>query len=254
MVLVDGIYCPYVGHTCTRFLDEEHDVCQRYAPEVLCEGRLAHRRFCIDVYEYPNLAGRGARGDGRLERRPPRLRRRGQAPLHDARSGSSPARARRCGPTPTASSATRRRATSTGRYTLPESRGVLRPVEGLRGGGAARQARPLGLAAALRQPLRRARHDRQRRRVGENEHGDADDKPYKSTLKGGYWGPVRARCRPITSTHNEWFSFYQVGFRCCQDAKDGGRGGAGAAVGVHPEKQRMAEPPGGADAVTTAPA
>src|SRR5690242_13008270 len=53
MVLVDGIYCPFVGHRCTSFLDEEHDVCARYAPEVLCEGALQHRRFCVDVYEYP---------------------------------------------------------------------------------------------------------------------------------------------------------------------------------------------------------
>ncbi len=57
MVLVDGIYCPYVGHTCEKFLNEEHDVCEKYAPDVLCEGRLTHRRFCIDVYEYPNMAG-----------------------------------------------------------------------------------------------------------------------------------------------------------------------------------------------------
>src|SRR5262245_32738509 len=45
MVLVDGIYCPYVGHTCTKFLIEERDVCQSYAPDVLCEGRLQHRRY-----------------------------------------------------------------------------------------------------------------------------------------------------------------------------------------------------------------
>src|SRR4029079_4034139 len=57
MVLVDGIYCPYVGHTCTSFLNEERDVCQRYAPEVLCEGRLQRRRFCVDVFEYPNMEG-----------------------------------------------------------------------------------------------------------------------------------------------------------------------------------------------------
>src|SRR5262245_46693362 len=52
MILVDGIYCPFVGHTCTSFLDEPLDLCQRYAPEVLCEGRLQRRRFCIDVFEY----------------------------------------------------------------------------------------------------------------------------------------------------------------------------------------------------------
>jgi hypothetical protein len=57
MILVDGIYCPYVGHTCKSFLNEERDLCQRYAPDVFCEGRLQHRRFCIDVFEYPNIEG-----------------------------------------------------------------------------------------------------------------------------------------------------------------------------------------------------
>jgi len=41
---------------------------------------------------------------------------------------------------------------------------------------------------------------------------------YVSVLKGGYWGPVRARCRPSTRAHNEHFVAYQQGFRCCADA------------------------------------
>ena len=41
---------------------------------------------------------------------------------------------------------------------------------------------------------------------------------YKSVLKGGYWGPVRARCRPATRAHNEDFVAYQQGFRCCAEA------------------------------------
>jgi formylglycine-generating enzyme len=39
-----------------------------------------------------------------------------------------------------------------------------------------------------------------------------------SILKGGYWGPVRTRCRPSTRPHNENFIFYQQGLRCCSDA------------------------------------
>lgn len=38
---------------------------------------------------------------------------------------------------------------------------------------------------------------------------------YRSVLKGGYWGPVRARCRPATRAHDEHFVAYQQGFRCC---------------------------------------
>jgi formylglycine-generating enzyme len=36
-----------------------------------------------------------------------------------------------------------------------------------------------------------------------------------SILKGGYWGPVRTRCRPATRSHDENHVFYQEGFRCC---------------------------------------
>jgi formylglycine-generating enzyme required for sulfatase activity len=40
----------------------------------------------------------------------------------------------------------------------------------------------------------------------------------RSILKGGYWGEVRARCRPSTRVHGENFAYYQQGFRCCTDA------------------------------------
>ena len=43
---------------------------------------------------------------------------------------------------------------------------------------------------------------------------------YASVFKGGYWGPVRARCRASTRAHDEDFYFYQQGFRCCADAPE----------------------------------
>jgi formylglycine-generating enzyme len=36
-------------------------------------------------------------------------------------------------------------------------------------------------------------------------------------LKGGYWGPVRTRCRPTTRAHGPEHAFYQQGFRCCKN-------------------------------------
>ena len=42
-------------------------------------------------------------------------------------------------------------------------------------------------------------------------------RPYVSGLKGGYWGPVKTRCRPMTTVHDPNFHYYQVGFRCCED-------------------------------------
>jgi hypothetical protein len=40
----------------------------------------------------------------------------------------------------------------------------------------------------------------------------------RAGLKGGWWGPVRDRCRPMTTFHGESDYGYEVGFRCCKDA------------------------------------
>lgn len=40
----------------------------------------------------------------------------------------------------------------------------------------------------------------------------------RSGLKGGWWGPVRNRCRPMTTFHGESDYGYEQGFRCCRDA------------------------------------
>ena len=43
--------------------------------------------------------------------------------------------------------------------------------------------------------------------------------PNRSGLKGGWWGPVRGRCRPTVGFHKEGDYGYEVGFRCCEDVK-----------------------------------
>lgn len=50
-----------------------------------------------------------------------------------------------------------------------------------------------------------------------NVGGSYTKAPFVSGLKGGYWGPVRTRCRPMTDVHGPDFSFYQIGWRCCKD-------------------------------------
>lgn len=45
--------------------------------------------------------------------------------------------------------------------------------------------------------------------------------PNRSGLKGGWWGPVRGRCRPTVGFHKEDDYGYEEGFRCCKDAAGG---------------------------------
>jgi hypothetical protein len=72
---------------------------------------------------------------------------------------------------------------------------------------------------------------------------------YKSGLKGGYWGPVRDRCRPMTTIHGESFSFYQIGFRCCSDAPSAPSGTTKPAPATKPSGKSLPStnpPPAGA--------
>jgi sulfatase modifying factor 1 len=56
-----------------------------------------------------------------------------------------------------------------------------------------------------------------------------------SILKGGYWGPVRTRCRPSTRAHGEAHVFYQQGLRCCTNPP-ASSGDAGKPVSMAPEE------------------
>jgi sulfatase modifying factor 1 len=219
MLLVAGVYCPFVGHRCADFIDEEKDICREYAPEVLCEGRLQRRRYCMDEFEYPNIEGVY-----------PAV----MADFGDAISACAVEGKRLCsteewefaceGPQmwpypyglvrdPTACNIDRPHPEPN----LPDfsdpwkiSAEVDRLDQRVRSGELARCVSPFGIRDMTGN-------------VDEwvvNEAGKRDEKPFRSALKGGYWGPIRARCRPMTSTHNEWFSFYQVGFRCCADPLD----------------------------------
>ena len=243
MVLVDGIYCPYVGHRCLRWADEAKDVCQRYAPEVLCEGRLQHRRYCIDLYEYPNLTG---------------VRPAVMADWNDARRACAVEGKRLCtveewefaceGPQmwpypygierdPDACNIDRD-VSMPDLDAFSDPRAISQEVERLdrrvASGERARCVSPFGVRDMTGNVDEWVR----------NEEGKVDEKPFRSTLKGGYWGPIRARCRPITSTHNEWFSFYQVGFRCCADPLDGGKAKEPAPPTTRIPKRRRMDDPG----------
>lgn len=213
MVEVEGDYCPYVAQRCLRWLDPEtHMRCAEFAPTSDCPVRPRHERFCIDRYEYPDQEGQK-----------PRV----MVTWNQAREICGSENKRLCGEAEWTLACE-------GSERLPYPYGYTRndaacnidkphpaPNERLLANPATRAAEvarldqrdPSGANAACVSPF--GVYDM----TGNVDEWvvNARGVPYKSGLKGGYWGPVRDRCRPMTTAHDENFEFYQIGFRCCAD-------------------------------------
>ena len=214
MVEVQGDFCPYVEQKCLRWLDPDTKMrCAEFAPTGECPTRAVHKHFCIDQYEYPNEPGA----------KPVVMN-----TWNQARTQCSVQGKRLCVESEWTLACE-------GQERLPYPYGYSRnadacnidkphpaPDERLIGDPRTRDAEvarldqrdPSGSKEACVSPF--GVHD-MTGNVDEwvvNESG----RPYKSGLKGGYWGPVRDRCRPMTTAHDENFAFYQIGFRCCGDA------------------------------------
>jgi hypothetical protein len=217
MRFVAGMYCSHAVHKCLDFLSEERDRCQKYVADSPCIGTQTPMQFCIDEFEYPNQPG--------------------AKPMvwvnyQQAVAFCASVNKRLC-------SGSEWELACEGPDHLPYATGYRRdPTR-------CNYDRPNISAdhAALANPsLRNAEFDRidQREPSGArpdcvsyygvhdmtgnvdewvtNEGGFMHKAPYRSGLKGGYWGRVRNRCRPTTTDHNEWHSDYQVGFRCCTES------------------------------------
>jgi len=213
MVEVEGDYCAHVEETCLRWLDPEEKMrCAEFAPGTRCEGKTTHRKYCIDAYEYPNQPGA----------KPVVMK-----TWYEARDACSAEGKRLCGDSEWTLACE-------GQERMPYPYGYARNADACN----IDKPHPDVDQKALENPqTRQAEVDRlwQGEPSGAREAcvsaygvhdmtGNVDEwvvneqaKPYKSGLKGGYWGPVRDRCRPMTTAHNEDFAFYQIGFRCCSD-------------------------------------
>lgn len=218
MALVEGVYCPYVGHRCVAYENEARDVCQTFAPEALCEGALQRRRFCIDLYEYPNVSG---------------ARPAVWASFDDARRACAIEGKRLC-----AAEEWELACEGTGMWPYPY--GLERSAEACNDGAAS----PRPDAAKLDDPWSRAAEIGRvdgRRPSGaqaacvspfgvydltgnveewvEHAAGQETAKPFRTARKGGSWSGGKARCRPIEASEPGWHRAHDLGFRCCSDAK-----------------------------------
>ena len=216
MVLIDGDECSEVDQPCLEWEAEapgeaQRMRCLRFAPS-RCIGTLTHVRFCIDRYEYPNVKGR----------LPVVMKTWVQATALCASRGR---RLCKGGEWTLACEGEERLPYPYG-YVRDESAcNVDRPLSGPYPRMLEHQPRgvevslvdwraPSGAMTQCTSPY--GVHD-MTGNVDEwvvNETGH----PHASGLKGGYWGPVRDRCRPMTVAHDEQFAYYQIGLRCCEDA------------------------------------
>ena len=217
MVEVEGDYCPTLEQKCLTWKDPEGTVprrCSEFAPSSKCASKTVKKHFCVDRFEFPNKQGE----------QPVVMK-----SFIEAEQTCKGLGKRLCG-------GSEWTLACEGQEHLPYPYGVKRDASACN----IDKAHPDVNEKALANPRTR---DAEVARLWGGEPSGAraacvssygvhdmtgnvdewvvneDGKPFKSGLKGGYWGPVRDRCRPITTAHGPEFSYYQVGFRCCADPR-----------------------------------
>ena len=216
MVKVDGTYCRAVEQICLDFISEQRDRCAEFRPTVRCIGTTTRKTFCIDRYEYPNRvgilptlgvtwgdAGKLCAAEGRR--------------LCTDSEWTLACEGDEMRPYPYGFKRDSRACNIDKPYIVPDEAAYADPERRAAEAKRLDQSEPSGSRSACVSPF--GAYD-MTGNVDEwvvNERGSAKSAPYVSGLKGGYWGPVRNRCRPMTVDHNQWHFGYQIGFRCCAD-------------------------------------
>jgi formylglycine-generating enzyme len=228
MVLVDGAFCPAAEERCVKELEEHEndreksERCVSFEDPSRCVSKKrVVMRFCVDRYEWPNRAGEV-----------PRV----LVDWGEAKASCESAGKRLC-------DADEWLFACEGEEMLPYVYGyerdssacvidrpwVSRPRtpferwDACMGSPECRKAfekldqrEPSGAFARCASPF--GAYD-MNGNVNEWVNLPGESFPRRSALKGGWWGPVRNRCRPTVRFHDEADWGYEIGFRCCSDAK-----------------------------------
>ncbi len=226
MVLVNGDYCRNVQHTCLEYVMDvegspDKDRCKKYSTVVECKDDKPRRkmRYCMDRYEWPN--------------------KKGEIPYtltswEDAARMCNAVGKRLCTQSEFnfACEGEEMRPHATGFERDDKKCNIDKPWH-------KRRKNMLPRVQCEASPTCKAEMDRLdgREPSGSREecvspfgvydmNGNVNEwvsMPWKSpgkrsAVKGGWWGPVRNRCRPIVQSHGETYIGYEVGFRCCSAA------------------------------------
>jgi hypothetical protein len=209
MLLVEGEYCPKVHHRCLRYLDDAQggafmgkNRCAEFAKDPTCGAERQHRRFCIDRDEYV------APGD--------------TLPLVEQSWTSSKE---------LCESLDKRLCFESewefaceGEAMLPYPYGFTRDAKRCN-----HDQTDLTRRGKMRD-LRVAPDARPdctspfgvRNLVGNVDEWTVRDgfvRPWRASMRGGWWLAGRNNCRAATTGHDEYYHGAQSGFRCCANAR-----------------------------------
>jgi hypothetical protein len=213
-VLVEGEYCPRLAERCLQWADDDRRRCLRFAQPMRCVGRRRRMAFCMDRYEWPNARGaRPAVMVTWLEAE--QLCRGAGRRLCTQDEWTFACEGEQMLPYGYGFSREPDRCTVDHFATMPD-RTVLdhaRHDQALAEAERVYEASPSGSHPGCTTPF--GAYDL----VGNVDEWTVNESgwPFRSALKGGWWGRIRGRCRPATLAHYERFRYYQIGFRCCAD-------------------------------------
>lgn len=215
MIEVLGDYCPKVEQACAKWMPPEKGSpprCEEFEQTPACAAATVKRHFCIDRFEFPNERGKRPavmktwqEADAACRRRRKRLCRDSEWTL----ACEGPAML----PYPYGHTRDAAACNIDRPHLEVDPKALARRATRAAELSRLWQGEPSGARSACVSPFGVSDMTGNVDEWVVNERG----KPFRSALKGGYWGRVRNACRPITTAHGETFPFYQTGFRCCAD-------------------------------------
>lgn len=215
MVHVEGAYCTGLAHQCKRYIDEEKDRCGEFFHSSRCLGKEDPLDFCIDRYEFPNQQGVKPSLGMNWDQANELCQRSGKRLCTDEEWTLACEGAGRL-PYPYGYVRDKSACNFDKPYRIPNDQRYADPATRAEESERLDQREPSGSRQACVSGYGVFDMTGNVDEWVNLERGSHQKAPFKSALKGGYWGPVRNRCRPITATHNRWHFGYQIGLRCCR--------------------------------------
>jgi formylglycine-generating enzyme len=216
MVEISGDYCQVVEQICEEYISEKKDRCAKYRNKVRCFGKTRAMHYCVDRYEYPNQAGVKPTVAVTWDEARELCATEGKR-LCTADEWTQACEGPEHTPYPYGFVRNGEACNHDKQYIMPDDNAYQNPQTRAKEVERVNQSEPSGARSSCVSAYGVFDMTGNVDEWVLNESGSENGPEYQSGLKGGYWGPVRNRCRPATTDHNRWHHGYQIGFRCCAD-------------------------------------